>query len=437
MQIAFWLFLLLLSLSPVFLLAGGVLATGALSAYVAILVCVIALSIRAGEGDHLVKILKPALPLAVVVAIWLLFQTVPLPFATLAHPIWSNAQSALGETVFGSLTIDIGATVGAIITFLVFTALIFVASATTADRARAERLLVWLSMLSLVFAALLLATNAGGVRSQYLFKPGTTATLISLTALGSVLNAANIIRTIERYETRRASQNIPVLQFALKLALSSAGLIVCCLAIGLSASPEVAFVTATGFLFFVMVLLIRRVGFRPWESAGLLGIVAIALGLVASMNSRGGDLTLRFSHIEPAARAIQVNMISNTPWAGNGAGAFSSILPIYQDAEGHLRGTAAPTTAATLVIEFGRVVSWIFILMGVFLFGLLFAAALQRGRDSFYSTAASSCLIIVLLESFCDASLLTIPVMMITAAILGLGMAQRIGRTDQLRLSVA
>lgn len=437
MQIAFWLFLLLLSLSPVFLLAGGVLVIGALSACVAILVCIVGLSVRTGEGDHLLKVLRPVLPLPAAVITWMLFQTIPLPFSGMAHPVWSNVQSALGETVLGSLTIDTGATAIATAAFLVFTALTFVANATTIDRARAERLLVCLSTLTVVFAALLLVTGIGAVRSSFVFPQGATASLISLTSLGIVLNAANIIRIIERYETRKLSQNITGSHFAAKLTISCAGLMICCLATGVSATPAVSFVTATGFLFFIMVLLIRRVGFRPWESAGLLAVVAVAFSLVASMNSGSGDITLRFAQMEAPARAIYANMISNTPWAGNGAGAFSSILPIYQDAEGHLHGTLAPTTAVTLLIEFGRIIACIFVLMALFVFALLFSAALQRGRDSFYSTAASSCLIILLLESFCDASLLDTPVMIITAAILGLGMAQRVGRTDQSRLSVA
>lgn len=409
---------------------------GILSAYAALIVSIIALSIRGGESDHLTKLIKPLIPFPTAIVLWMVVQTLPLPFAAIAHPIWANTESALGGSLYGSLTIDTGATLLATIRFSVFAGLTFIASATSIDRVRAEALLVSLVLLSQFFAIALLAVGFSANHASFVLPSNILATLVDLSALGILINAANLIRTIERYETRKISQNITASHFVTRLTLSSFTFLVCCVATGLFATAQTTFVAVTAFLYFLMVLLIRRVGFKLWESAGLLVVVTITLGLVASVNSGTGDLTLRFAEIQAPAKTILTNMISNTPWAGNGAGTFLAILPIYQDAEHHLSGSSAPTTAASVLIEFGRTATWSLILMGLFVIGVLFKAALQRGRDSFYAAAASSCMIILLLQSFCDASLLTTPVMIMAAAIFGLGVAQRTSRTDPSRLSV-
>ena len=56
---------------------------------------------------------------------------------------------------------------------------------------------------------------------------------------------------------------------------------------------------------------------------------------------------------------------------------------------------------------------------------------MRRGRDSFYPSAGASTILVLTLQSFVDASLLGTVVPLLAAAILGIGMAQSVGRGAQ------
>jgi hypothetical protein len=57
--------------------------------------------------------------------------------------------------------------------------------------------------------------------------------------------------------------------------------------------------------------------------------------------------------------------------------------------------------------------------------------AVRRGRDSFYATGAAGCAITLAAEAFADASLLGTAILILAATVLGLGLAQSVGRTAQ------
>jgi hypothetical protein len=62
----------------------------------------------------------------------------------------------------------------------------------------------------------------------------------------------------------------------------------------------------------------------------------------------------------------------------------------------------------------------------------MFAGALRRGRDWFFSAAASGCIVVLFCEAFCDASLTHSASQIIVAIIMGLGLSQTVGRTSGL-----
>jgi len=63
------------------------------------------------------------------------------------------------------------------------------------------------------------------------------------------------------------------------------------------------------------------------------------------------------------------------------------------------------------------------------LFFVTFGGAVRRGRDSFFASAATASILVVLCESFLDSSLLSPSVQIIVAVMVGLGLAQSAGRT--------
>lgn len=70
-QLAYLMFIGLVGFSPVFLLDDNLVIQGAVTAYTAITLFMIALSIRPGEGDHLFKVFRPVALLALAIPIWM------------------------------------------------------------------------------------------------------------------------------------------------------------------------------------------------------------------------------------------------------------------------------------------------------------------------------------------------------------------------------
>ena len=124
-------------------------------------------------------------------------------------------------------------------------------------------------------------------------------------------------------------------------------------------------------------------------------------------------------------------MIADTGWPGTGGATFALLLPIYGNSNTGTLATVAPSTAAQIAIELGWPALWTILVMTFVVLFLLLRGALQRGRDSFYSAAGAGCIVVLTLEAFCDASLLSTAVLVYTTAALGLALAQRISRTAQ------
>ena len=77
----------------------------------------------------------------------------------------------------------------------------------------------------------------------------------------------------------------------------------------------------------------------------------------------------------------------------------------------------------------GRVMLWAAVIAAGLAAALLLRASTKRGRDSFYSSAAASCLVLLIVLAFINVSLFGQTLPMLSVIILGLGLAQSLGRT--------
>src|SRR4029079_18557891 len=153
MRTAYFLLLGLIGVSPVFLFLDGMLEQAFVVAFAAITTTLVVAFIAPGEAGHLGKVVRPVVIAAAIVAVWLLVQLIPLP-KSLANAIWSDAQSALGAWIPGTITINAGATVVAICRFCSAFALVIVAAAITIHRDRSGTVLLWLLAAASVVAVL-------------------------------------------------------------------------------------------------------------------------------------------------------------------------------------------------------------------------------------------------------------------------------------------
>jgi hypothetical protein len=189
-------------------------------------------------------------------------------------------------------------------------------------------------------------------------------------------------------------------------------------------------VTGLGLTVVVFIAAVRRLGFRSWPSAILFAVFATMAGAMAvpHLQSGSSDL-LGFVSVAPAAAAPTERMLADAPWLGNGVGTFGLTSRAYQ-APGATALPVSPSTAVSIVIEWGRPALVILAGFAAQLFFSTFRGAVRRGRDFFFASAAAAGVLVVLCESFLDTSLSSSSVEIIVAVMVGLGLAQSAGRTS-------
>jgi hypothetical protein len=424
--VSFLLLILLVATTPVSLFLEGPLERAAAALAAAVAVAAVGVFVRAGEGGHLAKLLRPWAAVVAVPALWMLIQALPMPVSDLAHPIWASAAVGLDVPLIGAISIDPGMTLVGLGRYLFAVAVLGVATAIAIDRRRAEWMLYLLTGATAVMAGILLAAgvigeNLGG---------STVASLGAGSALGVVISAATIFHVAERLEMQRDRTQRARGIYAAVIAVALIAWVLCGFAVVHSSPVPVIFATACGLVLLAFIVATRRLGVAPGTAAVLgAGGLIVAVIVAISSSERQGDLLIRFA--ATGQMSVFERMIADTGPAGSGAGTFSALLPIYGSVEEIASKASAPTAAAALAIELGRPM-WAAIMLAAIAAGtLLFRAAMLRGRDSFHSTAAASVIVVMLLECFADSTLFNMAILTVASSVVGLGLAQSTSRTIQ------
>jgi hypothetical protein len=426
---------LLIGATPAVVIFDGPIVHGLVAATTAAAVAIVARSIRPGEAGHLLTLIRPLAVIATVPALWMLIQISPLNMVGLANPIWQSAAAALGRSIAGSISIDTGATLISLGRYLSTAAIVFLATAVAADRQRAEWVLSALTAAMTFIALVVIYVALGGF--TFLSNGNDAAAsgaATSSVALGVILATASAVRTLERYETRRANREQSFGRFVLTFTACLAAIAMCSFAVALVATGQAIFAAACGVATLATVIVIRRFGLGPWgysaiAAAALVGAISI---VALQPRDRTADLTLAFAAHAPAPLvAITQRILMETSWSGTGAGTFAALLPIYRDIDELMIGPAAPTAAAAIAVEMGRPALWAMVITAIALIMTLLRAALRRGRDSFYPAAGAGCLVALMLLAFGNAGLFSTAVSIVAAAILGVAFAQSKSRSIQ------
>jgi hypothetical protein len=388
-------------------------------------------TMRPGETNFLLSIARPGVFLVAVPALWMLIQA--LPFGVLAHPIWNSAEAAVGHPIMGAISIDIGASIMALGQYLTLIAIVIWSAAVAVERQRAEWILFSLMVATALIALTAVVTELIG-STALSAAPASLARMqaVDCAAMGVVIAGATAIRTLERYETRHASpdRSVPVL-IGIFVACAAA-LAICVAALILSAKANVLVATGYGAAGLAAVVFIRRLGFGSW---GILAIVlpgvALAAFLAASNPALGTkNFSLIFATQAPESLlGTTQRILADAPLWGNGAGTFSTIAPIYSNIDERIPVSGAPTVAAAAAIELGSPLLWFIVVTTIGAIVVLFRAALQRGRDSFYPTAGAACLLTLLFLGFVNVGLLGMASAIVAAATVGLAFAQSKSRS--------
>jgi hypothetical protein len=426
------LIILLILATPIVLITDGPIVDGLVAATMAGAVAVVARTIRPGAADYVLTLIRPIAPVAVVPALWMLIQILPLGVIGLSNPVWDSAALALGHPVGGGISIDPGATLIALGNYLSTVAIIITSIAVASDRRRAEWMLFALMGATALVAAVLIGQHVAGfnVMAEVGRSGGEASNCI---ALGLLLSITAAIRTWERYETRRLAGTTPF-AFVPTLAACLAAFAACSLAIALRITSNLIFAVASGLATLLAVVLIRRLGPGRWGTSAIaVSAIVAAIALIAiQAHARTGDWTLAFAGYEPSSLlSITQRILADSVWTGSGAGTFAELEPIYRGAQEVVTDLAPPTTAAAIAVELGRPMLWASIVAPIIGTIALLGGALRRGRDSFYPALGASCLVTLLILAFGNVGLFSMTVSIIAAAILGLAFAQSKSRTIQ------
>jgi hypothetical protein len=254
------------------------------------------------------------------------------------------------------------------------------------------------------------------------------AALAAIGNLGMLLSASLIVCALDQYQLRRPDQGIGggvVMEFC-------AGGAVFAICFLMAAVEEPRFILVAGLCGLIPVFLVaflRHVPSHVWEKSIVIGIVIlVAAVVVLSRFEKGsGDVALRgAAGAAPAQTAIAARMLADAGPLGMGAGTYGALVPIYRGIDDPPAVFAAPTGAAAIEIEMGRSGLVAIVAIAAVLAIVLFRRALARGRDSLYAAAGCGCLVLLMLEMFCDAGVMAASLAVLAAVTIGLALGQSV-----------
>ncbi|QAU48765.1 hypothetical protein [Bradyrhizobium guangzhouense] len=376
-----------------------------------------AASAQKADFEHYLRATSWGRWILVAIPLGIALQLAPVGLGV-AHPIWASTHDALGGLPLGFITADIGLTLNALLQAVVAVSLLGVTMVVVRDRSRAELVLFVLSGTTAVAAlAMDLHRLSPGLMAA---TPADLAT--TMAGFGIMLNMAVMQLAAERAETRHSlPRSIAIGVCGLLGALVSA------LAIFGFSSANSAIAAGFGIVLILLVLVIRRLDLSPLAAGALAlaGLVGAAIVLTFLFEQSPGLALLRLApDVGAETKAALERMLADTRWFGAGAGTFSAVARIYQsDASEAL---LAPSTATAIFADMG----WIGLAVAgaacVLALTRLFFGALQRGRDSFFPTAAAACLLFALVQSLAGPGLLRPAAILCFSVIVGLGLSQSV-----------
>ena len=420
--------------TPVILVFDGPIIHGFVIAAAAVSVAIVAIRIRPGEADFLLSsVIRPIAIVALIPALWMVVQVLPLNPFGLANSVWDSAAAALGRPLVGSISIDPGTTLVSLARYLSATAIAFVTAAVAVDRHRAEWILFALTAATTIISLMVLVarldafTFLSGIASGSAANAGTDCA-----ALGVNLAAATALHTFERAKMRGMDQSRSAVRFRLTFWACFVAVAVCAVAVLVNSASQTYFAVICGVTILAVTFSMRRLNLGPWGFSAIVSVASVvAIAVIAvKLGSQTAGFTLAFAdHAAAPLIAVTHHVLTETSWTGTGAGTFAAVLPIYRDVDELAAGVIPPTAAAAIAVEIGRPFLWGVLVAATALVITLLRDALRRGRDSFYATAGATCVVVATFLAFGNAGLLSTPVLIITASVVGIAVAQRKSRS--------
>src|SRR6267154_175727 len=226
----------LLALLPALMMVDGILASGAVSAIVAIARVAVVLAPNTSELNRFSRLLGPTAFIALFIpCLWMVLQVLPISIRSLANPVWVSASTALDKPFVGAISLDIGATLLSLARYCAILTAAFVTATVTLNRQRAENVLSLLTGVAALIAAELIGYDLGYLRLPGYEHLGERADAMIIAIIGFILSCATTIRTYERLVSTRHRKSRMMAMVA--AVASIAAVFICLSAILISADP--------------------------------------------------------------------------------------------------------------------------------------------------------------------------------------------------------
>ncbi|ERF84978.1 hypothetical protein JQ559_18135 [Bradyrhizobium viridifuturi] len=381
--------------------------------------------IRPGELSFLKSVAGPAVTTALVPVLWIILQMLPLPF--LAHPVWKFAGETLGAPLSGSITIDTGASLGALLVWLSLLSVMISAAAIAIDARRAD-MVARSSAATATVAALILLLYSDPIKfwlgAGDAARDQTANGFLIVVLMGVPLSLARALDAGGHADGRTAAQ---LLRLRWLFAASTLFCTACACWYG-RRGAAVAFAAGVGLV--LMIFAARKLHLHRWSSAGAAAAIAL-IALATAVANRHPDVALAIAFADAPAEFVQSthNLLADLPALGSGAGTTAMLASTYTDWQGATTRPVVASSAAALIAQFGSAMFWTLLAVTIVGIAAFTAGARNRRRDWSYPAAAAAALLTLLLAAFTLPELPALPGVIVLGAVIGTGLAQRISRS--------
>lgn len=362
----------------------------------------------------------------------------------IAHPIWRQAQAALGVPVTASVSIARNQPWFALGRPLVCVLAISCGFLVGVDEGRARQLMkviAWSGAAYAVYGILAHVFDPSHLlwREKTAYLDSVTGTFINHNTAGAYFGSCAVVWSLLLWErVRREMPRRPIawkattaqlFSHAKKSVGSSVMLLVCLAAMFMTGSRGAVVLSLLALVLAFTTFFRRDLPGRTGLLTALAGGGAAALVLLQFMGARVNarfDIQGLASEGRLDVYRATLHMIADHPWFGTGQGTFAYAFPAYRSASISIWGIwdIAHNSLLEIAADMGVPIAALVVMAWVVVFTVLIRGAWVRRRGLIYPIAALAVATLAVLHSLIDFTLQIPGYSIVALALIGAGLAQ-------------